>query len=228
MIITKYLDQIDPYLKTGKYIFRGVSNSRYLNETGDLRRMPSTEIEDFQSYNIDLVKQARKQGYGEKSLKELSDLEMLAELQHFGAATCLLDFTRNFLTALWFAIDGNPDKDGKIYYLNEQNLEKIDSKEDEDKNIKEFLSNETNYSWTPQIINSRIIAQDSVFVLGSPILNNENIKEIVVDKDDKPNIRYELNEFFNLNDSTLFPDLQGFALANSSDKSSTSFSGDLD
>ena len=35
--------------------------------------------------------------------RQLSDLEILAELQHFGAATCLIDFSRSALVALWFA-----------------------------------------------------------------------------------------------------------------------------
>jgi hypothetical protein len=35
--------------------------------------------------------------------EELSNLELLLELQHYGAATGLIDFSRDFLVALWFA-----------------------------------------------------------------------------------------------------------------------------
>ena len=56
--------------------------------------------------------------------ERLSDLPLLAELQHFRAATCLIDFTRNALVALWFACekkstteseDEVEETDGKVY-----------------------------------------------------------------------------------------------------------------
>ena len=42
-------------------------------------------------------------GYDEKNGRKLSHLEMLAELQHYGAATCLMDFSYSAQIALWFA-----------------------------------------------------------------------------------------------------------------------------
>jgi|TARA_Y100000385_G_scaffold97824_1_gene101190 hypothetical protein len=261
MKVSEYLKKITPYLKNGKYIFRGVSNSYYSNKTGALRRMKTVKIVEgsgykteeelqnvinnpnykehsfvlktnykgthvqltqelingFCNYNKNLIKNARKQGYGEKNLKELSDLQVLAELQHFGAATCLLDFTKNFLNALWFAVNENPGSDGKVFYLNSEKIEEIASEEFEKKNIDYFLDNKQYFSWSPQKINKRIMAQDSVFVLGSPIIEDINIKSLIVNKADKPVIKYELKEFFNINNSTLFPDLQGFSLTNSTD-----------
>jgi hypothetical protein len=46
--------------------------------------------------------------------EKLNDLELLLELQHYGAATGLVDFSRDFLIALWFAAHGNKGKNGKI------------------------------------------------------------------------------------------------------------------
>ena len=51
----------------------------------------------------------------------LSDLELLAELQHFGSDTGLLDFTYNPLVALFFACkpsNKNNGKDGAVYCFN--------------------------------------------------------------------------------------------------------------
>jgi hypothetical protein len=45
--------------------------------------------------------------------EKLSDLELLLELQHYGAATGLVDFSRDFLIALWFAAHDNKGKNGK-------------------------------------------------------------------------------------------------------------------
>ena len=48
--------------------------------------------------------------YGE----DLCELELLARLQHHGAATRLLDCSRNAFVALWFACRWEPDKDGVL------------------------------------------------------------------------------------------------------------------
>ena len=59
---------------------------------------------DYIRYHVNLIANARKYGYGGLSANSnLNDLEMLAEIQHYGGATCLTDFSTNFLTALWFA-----------------------------------------------------------------------------------------------------------------------------
>ena len=51
--------------------------------------------------NEEMIKNARLQGHGEKDGQRFSDLELLAELQHYGAATCLIDFTYSAQVALW-------------------------------------------------------------------------------------------------------------------------------
>jgi hypothetical protein len=38
-------------------------------------------------------------------------------LQHYGAATGLVDFSRDFLIALWFAAHDNKGKNGKVFVL---------------------------------------------------------------------------------------------------------------
>ena len=53
--------------------------------------------------NKDLIEKARSLGHDQREAQQLSDLELLAELQHFGAATCLIDFSQSALVALWFA-----------------------------------------------------------------------------------------------------------------------------
>jgi hypothetical protein len=88
----------------------------------------------FIEYHNDLISKARKNGYhiSPEKIKELSDFELLAQIQHYGGATCLLDFTENILIALWFAsaptnrqsyidkVDGQKKEfpsDGKIYII---------------------------------------------------------------------------------------------------------------
>ncbi len=65
---------------------------------------------------------AKNANYHQKENNELTEIELLAELRHYGAATALIDFTRDFLVALWFA--SKPSKknensaDGKVIIVN--------------------------------------------------------------------------------------------------------------
>ena len=54
-------------------------------------------------YERELLNEARLGGHDNHGSGRLTDLELLAALQHFGAATRLLDFTLDALLATWFA-----------------------------------------------------------------------------------------------------------------------------
>lgn len=56
--------------------------------------------------------------------RKLSEIEILAELQHNGAATCLVDFTFNALVALWFACSGDSKNDCVVYVIDVSNKSK--------------------------------------------------------------------------------------------------------
>lgn len=62
--------------------------------------------------------QDAKKHYPQKYSEEMSDLDILADIQHNGGATCLVDFSKNFLTALWFACSSDFDSDGFVYCYN--------------------------------------------------------------------------------------------------------------
>ena len=84
----------------GQYLFRGVKNEAYEIEAAACRRLltPYTPYRRNPNrllrINERLIEDARSRGHDQKDGRTLSDLELLAELQHFGAATCLIDFTR--------------------------------------------------------------------------------------------------------------------------------------
>lgn len=121
----EWVNQLD----SERYLFRGVPNAKYKIQASAYRRQKKEDGRSFEKFlqiNRDLITDTRLRGHGEKDGRKLGDLEILAQLQHFGAATCLIDFTRNAQVALYFACQrdhkwekntqdsGNPP-DGKVY-----------------------------------------------------------------------------------------------------------------
>ena len=126
--------------------FRGQEDRDWLLESSAERRLKKglkglVRVPDslFIEYHRDnLLQKGKLRNYDKREGKQLDDLELLAELQHHGAATCLLDFTRNALVALWFACEDSyrvsegsgqetveePEeshqarKDGKVFVVN--------------------------------------------------------------------------------------------------------------
>ena len=95
----------------GEYVFRGVPNEKYRIEASAFRRpKKDRDFEKFLQVNKDLVRDACLRGYDQREGRELKELEILADLQHFGAATCLIDFTYNAQVALYFACEEDSKK----------------------------------------------------------------------------------------------------------------------
>ena len=105
-------------------LFRGLANADWEVESSAYRRIRNSEAMSsesvpaitFQNYIHRLLDEASLQGFRERQGRRLSDLELLAELQHFGAATCLIDFSTSALIALWFACReqrGKPPQSGR-------------------------------------------------------------------------------------------------------------------
>jgi len=58
---------------------------------------------DVREAEVEILRQAREWGLGYGDTDHQDDLQLLADLQHFGVPTRLIDFTSNPMTALWFA-----------------------------------------------------------------------------------------------------------------------------
>ena len=217
-----------PQLDYGKYLFRGVPNVEYGIQASAYRR-PKKDARSFEKFlqiNKDLIAEARLRGHGEKDGRKLGDLEILAEFQHYGAATCLIDFTYNAQIALYFACrkdskwernskDSGEAPDGKVYIvLNDPDKFQKISPDLLEKRIDEFFKGSffkgsQLYHWEPGYRNNRVIAQQSVFLFGSPEFDED--AACVIKENSKQNILFEIERVSGITQAMLFPDFDGFA-----------------
>lgn len=109
--------------------FRGQRDCNWDLESSAQRRLKASlsreqEISDglFINYHEDLINRCKLSNFDRRDGERLNDLELLADLQHNRAATCLSDFTSNALVALWFGCEGSPahtpETNGKVFVVN--------------------------------------------------------------------------------------------------------------
>ena len=256
-------------LRIGEFVYRGVSNEDYIKdkqiEASTCRRLKKREPYDWVSeskkaqflsneeverpkqllkINEEMIKDACSQGHDYKDGRRLFDLDLLAELQHYGAATCLIDFTYDAMVALWFACQPSSERyrcdkhakndesevtcqlisekyaNGKVVAVGLHRSHKVADTEAE-KNIGCFFGQNVKngselYHWQPKYQNNRIIAQRSIFIFGSFTFKAD--AEYIIPKEDKSQILYSLERIFGKTEASLYPDFDGFATQRAHDK----------
>ena len=207
--------------KDGQYLFRGVTQEKYGIVASACRRLPVADQNNpskLLKINQELIGRAQGLGHDLRDGRQLTDLELLAELQHFGAATCLIDFSRNALVALWFACQTSSggEANGKVFAVNRDDTVRLKTVNPKlmKKDIDYFLQPDENgrylqYQWSPKLQNNRIIAQQSVFVFSGVQIEAE--AECVIDKDNKQEILISLEQISGITESSIYPDFDGFA-----------------
>ncbi len=210
-------------------LYRGQADAVWPVSCSAARRLtqdPTNPIEDqlinspLVGYLEFLIAKARMRGFLPPGFSETSpDLELLAQLQHQGAATGLIDFTRQPFVALWFACNEAYEKDGAVYVLSRSATEEISNRRDLEKQIQSFYQEGTLWSWEPSARGNRIVAQSSVFVFGVPAIASDWMKRFLIQAENKSNIRNQLETVYGINEEILFPDFPGFAVSNSSNRS---------
>ena len=169
----------------GDYMYRGEPKHYKKVSSGLYRKYRSIATEDFdfgivQTEILEQVKRFIKQ-------TSASDDEILHQLQHYGAATNLIDFTTDYHIALFFACDGESDGDGRV-----------------------ILTNKADYPFTePANPANRIIAQKSVFVQSAKGFV-EPRHTINVPWALKGHMLEHLAEAYGIFDATIYNDLHGF------------------
>ena len=167
-----------------------------------------------------LLEKVKMQQWHKRDGKELNDLEILAHLQHQGAATPLMDWSRSFAVALWFACDENEGKDGIIVMMNIlANLDKkITAITSEYKDgAYDKLERNKIYYWEPASTLERIISQSSVFLFSKTEPLVLDILEVLIPHSKKKKLREEILLLFGIDKASLYDDFVGFVARNKPD-----------
>lgn len=144
-----------------------------------------------------------------------NDWERLAVAQHFGLATCLLDWTENPLVAVFFACSAESSKDGAVFCFDPEFF--VDEK------VADLWSLDCRgVGFIPRSISPRILNQRGVFTVHLPAHESIEVKEsavlpgipnlakITIPSKLKHELLVLLNDY-GINHATLFPDLGGLS-----------------
>ena len=125
--------------------------------------------------------------------RKYENLEILTKIQHYGGSTNLIDFTKDYFVALFFACNSSLDKDGRLIQLDSKRIP-----------IQDWIKE-------PRHPEQRIIAQKSVFIEPPKgFIERRLYSEHLIPSDYKPDILEYLRLFHNISPETIYNDLHGF------------------
>jgi hypothetical protein len=203
----------------------------------DLLRDPKLCLEErICKYEQRLFDEARKRGLDFRNGRHLSELEILACMQHYGAATRLLDFSKNVFVALWFAcaFDINEFNNYGLLIGIEDPLaiEPISHTETAQRPLNQILEVPQDlFVWEPPHLFDRMRVQQSVFLFGKsqdgpwgslscePFYSENappdipplhNFVAFAIHPALKEDMKGKWRSLFGYDVSTLFPDIEGF------------------
>ncbi len=241
--LTQYIEWVND-IGGQNMLFRGLANAEWKVESSLYRRLILNGLEDiyidsdiFLEMTKRLINHARREGHdiNIKNGQKLNDLELLADLQHYGAATCLIDFTKHSLIALCFACEtaykkgSKEEVDGKVIAFNSDNDDLYNEIpiEDPSEKIEHWLQHESLWILSPKKLNNRIASQQSVFIFGSPTLPDKTFHICEIETTQKKEILEELKKN-GITAGMLFDDFVGFSSLNSHNKKYENWDTDSD
>ena len=115
--VLEIIREITEKSANGDYIYRG--ESKYYDKVSSTLYRQYEEDIETEHFEIEVV-----QGEMLKEAKDYihetdEEFEILTQLQHYGGKTNLIDFTTDYLVALFFACDGFFDEPGRVILLGE-------------------------------------------------------------------------------------------------------------
>ena len=184
-----YIYRGEPKRHQGKPYYGKISSSLWRQ----INKQLSEEQVETEEINIEFV-QKEILPVVKSYADEVADDEfvIMAELQHYGGATNLIDFTTDYLIALFFACDGHHDEKGRVILLQKTEA------------IKDWIKEPRN----PQ---HRVIAQKSIFVRPPRgFIEPHDVGIVIIPADLKQPLLQYLRKYHGISTETIYNDLHGF------------------
>lgn len=217
--------------KQAVWFWRGQANCNWKIENSAWRRHENYFLQRNENlvrrYERDLLGMAKAKGFQFHDGVELNDFELLARLQHHGAATRLIDVSRSAFVGAYFACAGSPSEDGLLVGIHSNYIGGYETRS-YDEPYQELVESIADLDH-PMVLNARsvtprIAAQHAQFIFG-PIVEtpiacvplepiDKAVLGIRIKSKAKPKILEFLKSCCDIHYWSLFPDFDGFALAN--------------
>jgi hypothetical protein len=187
-------------------IYRGVTRKDY-ELIPRIGRIPLRHGQSRRTEEGRILRAFKERAVLYLDFRPADDWEWLALAQHHGLPTRLLDWTRNPLVALYFAVEHESDADCAVFVL---------------RGFKKVLSTKANPDpfeyprvgkFVPARVTSRINAQTAVFTvhpeLTEPFLSDK-LEKMIIPRGIRGKLKSTLDRY-GVNRASLFPDLDGLA-----------------
>ena len=183
------LQEIVEKSSEGDYIYRGEPEC-YCKISSTLYRQYEGKI-DTEHFEIEYAqKEMLEQVKAYTSFTDETDI--LTELQHFGGKTNLIDFTCDYLIALFFACDSSFNRDGRIILLD---------KASRPHGITSPKKNQ----------NNRVISQKSIFVRQpGGYIDDSFVETLIIPKELKKVALAYLTKHHGISSDTIYNDIFGY------------------
>ena len=210
--ITKSFEDI--ILKLGKpdnkyfFIFRGQSDSSW-NLTPKIARKPYSSYYTDKKKEIEFLESWKR--YSVQYLDKLPEDEWdwLTLAQHHNLATRLLDWSKNPLIALFFAVYENQNTNAALFALRQPQIE--ERKGSDPFNVKELKC------FYPKGITSRVVNQRGIFTITpnpkvpiEDLVDSKKLYKIIIPKKIIKDVKKNL-DFYGVNELSIYPDLTGLS-----------------
>ena len=202
MSATDYIDYISHEMVEKKWIFRGHEDSKFPLKPSIARIKPQEGT--IQSMESDMLEEFQR-----RHLNSPSDAwGLLALTQHHGLPTRLLDWTRNPLVALFFAVDKSSNANFSAVWAYKYNW--VATKSLNPFEIKKI------HVFHPYHVTIRITAQQGCFTVHPPPFyemsriqrSDEELTKFIIQKEYRNQIKKDLDRL-GINYASLFPDVDG-------------------